>query len=154
MKPIAHHEMMLIAISQAMKAGEKQEVPVGAVLIDENGEILSANHNQTIGMCDPTAHAEILALREAALKIRNYRLSNTSLYVTMEPCVMCMGAIIHARVSELVFGAADAKWGGAGSVYDFSGDAKLNHRLEIVRGVCEDECKSLIRAFFRERRKL
>jgi tRNA(adenine34) deaminase len=146
-----HYEFMQMAIIQARKAA--QEVPIGAVLIDQSGQVLSANCNQTISRCDPTAHAEISALREGARKIQNYRLLNTSLYVTIEPCVMCMGAIIHARVSRLVFGASDPKWGAAGSVYDFSGDAKLNHQLEIIRGISETECKELMQAFFRERRK-
>ncbi len=146
-----HDEFMQMAIRQARKAA--QEVPIGAVLIDQSGQVLAASHNQTISRCDPTAHAEITALREGAIKIQNYRLLNTSLYVTIEPCVMCMGAIIHARVSRLVFGASDPKWGAAGSVYDFSGDAKLNHQLEIIRGINETECKELMQAFFRERRK-
>ncbi|HAO19346.1 MAG: tRNA-specific adenosine deaminase [Desulfobacteraceae bacterium IS3] len=146
-----HYEFMQMAIRQARKAAP--EVPIGAVLTDQSGQVLAASHNQTISLCDPTAHAEISVLREGAQKIQNYRLLNTSLYVTIEPCVMCMGAIIHARVSRLVFGAADPKWGAAGSVYDFSGDAKLNHQLEIIRGISETECRELMQAFFRERRK-
>lgn len=148
-----HHGFMQMAIIQARKAAQHREVPIGAVLTDQHGEVLAAAHNQTISLCDPTAHAEISALREGAIKIQNYRLLNTTLYVTIEPCVMCMGAIIHARVSRLVFGAPDPKWGAAGSVYDFSGEAKLNHQSEIIRGVCETECKELMQAFFRERRK-
>jgi tRNA(adenine34) deaminase len=148
-----HQKFMQMAIIQARTAEQQKEVPIGAVLTDQSGQVLASAYNQTISLCDPTAHAEISALREGAGKIQNYRLLNTSLYVTIEPCVMCMGAIIHARVSRLVFGAPDPKWGAAGSVYDFSGDAKLNHQLEIIRGVCETECKELMQAFFRERRK-
>ncbi len=149
-----HTEMMKLALTEARKAGQKEEVPVGAVIVAETGSILSAAHNQTITLSDPTAHAEILALREAARKIQNYRLLNTTLYVTIEPCMMCMGAIIHARVSEVVFGACDPKWGSAGSLYDFSNDSRLNHRLRIIPGICEAECRMLIQDFFRARRKL
>ncbi len=145
-------QWMKMALGQAEKAKEKAEVPVGAVLVGETGEILSAAHNQTITRSDPSAHAEMLALRDAGQKIRNYRLVNTTLYVTIEPCIMCMGAIIHARVSTLVFGAYDPKWGAAGSIYDFSNDSRLNHRLKVIPGVCEAECRRLMQDFFRERR--
>jgi tRNA(adenine34) deaminase len=128
------------------------EVPIGAILVSENGTILSATHNRTIDLADPTAHAEILALREAAHKINNYRLLNTTLYVTVEPCIMCMGAIVHARISRVVFGAGDPKWGAAGSLYNFAEDDRLNHRLEITRGVCEQDCRNLMQDFFRAKR--
>jgi len=146
-------DMMLIALTEAEKAGQKDEVPIGAVLVSQAGEILSASHNRTIGLSDPAAHAEILALREGAGKIQNYRLLNTTIYVTVEPCIMCMSAIIHARVSRVIFGAEDPKWGAAGSLYDFANDPRLNHHPEIIRGVCEDACRSLIQNFFRARRK-
>ena len=142
------------ALEEAKKAGQKDEVPVGAVVVTEKGKILSYAHNQVIGLCDPTAHAEILAIRKAASKVENYRLLNTTLYVTVEPCIMCMGAIIHARISTVVFGAFDPKWGAAGSLYNFSDDTRLNHQLEIVPGVCEDECRTLIQDFFRSKRNL
>lgn len=145
--------MMHLALREAEKAGEYGEVPVGAVLVSGSGEILSASHNRIIRLSDPTAHAEILALRESAGKIRNYRLPNTSIYVTVEPCIMCMAAIIHARVSRVIFGAADPKWGAAGSLYDFADDPRLNHHPEIIRGVCEKACRSLMQDFFRARRK-
>jgi tRNA(adenine34) deaminase len=103
-------------------------------------------------MYDPTAHAEILALRQAAQKTQNYRLLNTTLYVTIEPCVMCMGAIVHARISALVFGAKDPRWGGAGSLYNLAADNRLNHQVEIIEGICEDECRSLMQDFFRSKR--
>jgi tRNA(adenine34) deaminase len=149
---ITDGDRMRLALSEAAAAYQEDEVPVGAVLISESGVVLAAAHNQTISFSDPTAHAEILALRHAAGQIRNYRLLNTTLYVTVEPCIMCMGAIIHARVGRLVYGAMDAKWGAAGSLYDFSTDNRLNHRLEITSGVCETECREILQRFFREKR--
>ena len=143
---------MNLVLEEAKKAGQKDEVPVGALVVTEKGKVLSSSHNQAISLCDPTAHAEIIAIRRAALKIKNYRLLNTTLYVTIEPCIMCMGAIIHARISTVVFGAFDPKWGGAGSLYNFSDDTRLNHQLEIVPGICEDECKALMQDFFRSKR--
>ena len=145
-------EFMKLAIREAKKAGQKAEVPVGAVLVAESGEILSLSHNQAITLSDPTAHAEILALREAAQKVLNYRLLGTTLYVTIEPCIMCMGAIIHARVARVVFGAQDLKWGAAGSLYNYAEDVRLNHQPEIIHGVCQDECRALIQEFFRSKR--
>jgi tRNA(adenine34) deaminase len=145
-------EFMKVALAEAQKAGHKDEVPVGAVLVSENDELLSAAHNQMINCKDPTAHAEILALREAAHKIGNYRLLNTTLYVTVEPCPMCMGAIIHARVARVVFGTRDPKWGAAGSLYNFAEDHRFNHRPKIIEGICEDECKKLMQDFFSSKR--
>jgi tRNA(adenine34) deaminase len=145
-------KFMKLAIKEAKKAGQKDEVPVGAVLVSESGDILSLSHNQVITFADPTAHAEISALRNAAVKVLNYRLLNTTLYVTIEPCVMCMGAIVHARVARVVFGANDLKWGAAGSLYNFAEDARLNHRPEVMSGVCQDECRKLIQEFFRSKR--
>ena len=147
-----HEKFMALALLEAKKAGQMGEVPIGAILVSENGTILSATHNRTINLADPTAHAEVLALREAARKINNYRLLNTILYVTVEPCIMCMGAIVHARISEVVFGTIDPKWGAAGSLYNFSEDDRLNHRVAITKGVCEQECRSLIQDFFRAKR--
>ena len=115
-----HIKFINLALEEAKKAGQKDEVPVGAVVVTEKGKILSCAHNHAIGLCDSTAHAEILAMREAAAKEQNYRLLNTTLYVTVEPCVMCMGAIIHARISTVVFGAFDVKWGAAGSLYNMA----------------------------------
>jgi tRNA(adenine34) deaminase len=145
-------KFMNMAINEAKKAGQKDEVPVGAVLVSGSGDILSQSHNQVITFADPTAHAEISALRNAATKVSNYRLLNTTLYVTIEPCVMCMGAIVHARVARVVFGANDLKWGAAGSLYNFADDTRLNHRPEIISGVCRDECRELIQDFFRSKR--
>ena len=147
-----HIEFMKLAIKEAKKAGQKAEVPIGAVLVDESGDILALSHNQTITLADPTAHAEILALRKTAQKVLNYRLLGTTLYVTIEPCMMCMGAIVHARVARVVFGAQDPKWGAAGSLYNFAEDVRLNHQPEIILGVCQEECRALIQEFFRSKR--
>jgi len=149
---VNHLKFMKIAIEEGKKAGQIEEVPVGAVLVSYSGKIIAAAHNETIRMADPTAHAEILVLRAAAKKARNYRLPNTTLYATVEPCVMCMGAIVHARISRIVFGADDPKWGGAGSLYNFAEDTRLNHQPEIIRGICREKCMALIRDFFVQRR--
>ncbi len=148
-----HLAWMKMALGEAHKARQKQEVPIGAVLVSENSELLSAAHNQTITRQDPTAHAEILALRQAAAKVGNYRLLNTTLYVTVEPCPMCMGAAIHARVSQVVFGTRDPKWGAAGSLYHFGADQRFNHQLAVISGIYEDECTQLMQDFFRAKRK-
>jgi tRNA(adenine34) deaminase len=147
-----HIEMMKIALAEAQKAYRKGEVPIGAVMVADNHQVVAAAHNRTITLNDPTAHAEILALRSAAAKIGNYRLLNTTLYVTVEPCPMCMGAVIHARVSQVVFGTRDPKWGAAGSLYDLAADGHLNHRPEVIEGVCSTDCKLLIQEFFRQKR--
>ena len=148
----AHSNVMNLALFEAAVAFREEEVPVGAVLISESGVVLASTHNQTISLSDPTAHAEILALRHAARQIQNYRLLNTTLYVTIEPCMMCMGAIIHARISRLVYGAKDSRWGAAGSLCDLSADKRLNHSLEVIPGVCETECREILQRFFRDRR--
>ena len=149
-----HEEYMELAIEEAIKAGQKEEIPIGAVLVSETGDILASAHNQVICRADPTAHAEMLALREAAQKVMNYRLLNTTLYVTVEPCIMCMGALIHARVSRIVFGANDPKWGGAGSLYNFTEDNRFNHQPEIISGISEETCEKLIKDFFRSKRNM
>jgi len=147
-----HDAYMEIAIQEARKAEQKGEVPVGAVLVAADGNILSATHNQPIALSDPTAHAEILAMREAARQLRNYRLLSTTLYVTVEPCVMCMGAMIHARVASLVYGTKDAKWGAASSLYNLAQDHRLNHRLQVFEGVQQDTCRQLMQNFFQKKR--
>jgi tRNA(adenine34) deaminase len=147
-----HIELMKKALDEAEKAGQKGEVPIGAVLVADNHQILAADHNRTITLNDPTAHAEILALRSGAAKIGNYRLLNTTLYVTVEPCPMCMGATIHARVSRVIFGTRDPRWGAAGSLYNFAAEKRFNHRPEVIEGVCKADCKSLVQEFFRQKR--
>ncbi|WP_155302532.1 tRNA adenosine(34) deaminase TadA [Desulfosarcina widdelii] len=148
-----HETFMQMAIDQALAAGQEDEVPVGAVIVDADQQVLASDHNRTIGNCDPSAHAEINVLRAAALRIQNYRLLSTTLYVTVEPCAMCMGAIVHARVKALVFGAFDPKWGAAGSLYQLGQDSRTNHRVEIIHGICEERCRRIIQDFFRMRRK-
>lgn len=143
---------MRIALEEARRARRIDEVPVGAVLVDESGDLVARACNRTIVDSDPTAHAEILVLRAAAEKLKNYRLLNTTLYVTIEPCLMCMGAVVHARVARVVYGAPDPKWGAAGSLYHFGLDPRLNHRPEVVAGVCEADCRELIQEFFRLKR--
>jgi tRNA(adenine34) deaminase len=147
-----HIELMKKALDEADKARKKGEVPIGAVLVADSHQVLAAEHNRTITLNDPTAHAEILALRSAAAKIGNYRLLNTTLYVTVEPCPMCMGAAIHARVSRVVFGTRDPKWGAVGSLFNFADDHRFNHQPEVIEGVCEADCKKLMQEFFREKR--
>ena len=140
-------EALLLA-RQAETAGE---VPVGAVLV-KNGALLGSGWNQPIGAHDPTAHAEVMALRTAAKSAGNYRLTGSTLYVTLEPCAMCAGAMVHARVARLVYGAADPKTGAAGSVFDLTRSDKLNHRLEVAGGVLAEECGRLLREFFSRKR--
>lgn len=143
---------MMRAISMAGAAAAEGEVPVGALIVDENGLILAEAYNRTIGLCDPSAHAEILAIRNAASQIGNYRLLNTTLYGTVEPCAMCMGAAVHARIKRVVFGVHDSKWGAAGSIFDFSEKGLFNHSITITSGVCETECRQLLLDFFRGKR--
>ena len=140
------------ALLEAQEAAQEDEVPVGAVLVAQDGTVLAKAHNQTIALCDPTAHAEILALRAASRALGNYRLPNTTLYVTVEPCIMCMGALLHARVARIVFGAKDPKWGGAGSRYNLAADTGLNHAIDVQGGLLENECRELIQDFFRAKR--
>jgi len=140
------------AMTLAEQAGREGEVPVGAVLVDRDGKILGEGWNRPIAANDPTAHAEIQALRIAGQAIGNYRLVDTTLYVTLEPCTMCAGAIIHARVGRLVFGAYDPKTGAAGSRFDVLTSDEYNHRVELVGGVLAEQCSAQISSFFRARR--
>jgi tRNA(adenine34) deaminase len=150
---ICHENFMQMAIDQAMAAEKIGEVPVGAVVVGPDNRVLARDHNRTISSFDPSAHAEVNVLRAAARRVQNYRLLSTILYVTVEPCAMCMGAIIHARVSTLVFGATDPQWGAAGSLYQIGQDTRLNHQVDIIRGICESRCREVIQSFFRDRRK-
>jgi len=147
-----HEYYMQFAIEQARLAEAIDEVPVGAVLVQDNTIIVSA-HNQPITNNDPTAHAEIQLLRAAGKKLNNYRLPNTTLYVTLEPCTMCLGAMIHARVSRVVFGAYDQKTGVCGSCQDLSASECFNHSIEVEGGILADECKNLLQKFFKKRRQ-
>jgi len=140
------------ALLLAESAAKNAEVPVGALVTFDN-DIVGTGENCPIKTNDPSAHAEIIALRNAAKNLKNYRIPGTTLYVTLEPCIMCMGAIIHARVQRVVFGAYDPKTGAAGSLYAIGKDNLLNHHLEITGGICKDECSGLIKNFFRTRRK-
>jgi tRNA(Arg) A34 adenosine deaminase TadA len=140
------------ALLEAIKGFDEGEVPVGAVIVDPAGSIVARAHNRPISLNDPCAHAEILALRQAGIFYRNYRVEGVTLVVTVEPCLMCIGAAVHARVARLVFGAADPKGGAAGSLYDVPRDLRLNHRIEVIPGVHEEECRKLMQKFFRGKR--
>jgi tRNA(adenine34) deaminase len=143
---------MLQAIHLAQQAAEFGEVPIGAVIVDANGKLLASASNRTITNVDPTAHAEILALRTAALQVGNYRLSGTTVYSTIEPCAMCAGALVNARVARLVYGAADERFGAVETHFGICDSPALNHRLEIRAGIHADDCRRLMQEFFRSRR--
>ncbi len=142
---------MQAALQLAQHAVTQEEVPVGAVVI-RDGNIIGKGWNQPIVRNDPCAHAEIMALRAAANSLHNYRLPNTTLYVTLEPCMMCVGAIVHARVKRVVFGAYDPKTGAAGSAFDLLADKRHNHTIEITGGILEQDCAAILQEFFRMRR--
>ena len=143
---------MAAALSEARKGGALGEVPVGAVVVGPDGTILARAHNRPVASCDPCAHAEILALRKAGRKVGNYRLPGCRLVVTVEPCPMCAGAAVHARVAEVVYGADDPKAGAVRTLFRIADDPRLNHRAEVTGGVLAEECAALLRDFFRERR--
>ena len=140
------------AIEAAIEARDLEEIPIGACLIDKNGELLAVAGNRTITDSDPTAHAEILVLREAGAKIGNYRLTETTLYTTIEPCAMCAGALVNARIERLVFGAHDIRFGAVESVFQICDTSSLNHQIEITKGVLAEDCRKLMQDFFRARR--
>lgn len=141
------------AIAEASKARAKDEVPIGCVIV-KDGRIIARGHNLRETSQDPAGHAELLAIRKAARKLGSWRLLDTVLYVTLEPCTMCMGAIILARIPTVVFGCYDPKGGAAGSIYDLSGDSRLNHRVELLSRVLESDCSRLLSDFFADLRKL
>ena len=143
---------MKVAISEALLAMDENEVPVGAILVQGNNLIAKA-HNQPIKKNDPTAHAEIQVLRKAGEKLKNYRLAKTTLYVTLEPCAMCFGAMIHARINRVVYGASDFKSGVCGSTIDLSSESIFNHQISVNSRVLEHECKNILQSFFKIRRK-
>ena len=142
---------MDLALAEAGKAEAAGEVPVGAVIV-VNDTLVATGVNQPISTNDPTAHAEIIALRKAGQSLQNYRLTGATVYCTVEPCMMCAGAMIHARIARLVFGTPDPRAGCAGSIYNVLTDPRLNHRIDVVSGIRETECAELLRAFFARRR--
>ena len=147
----AHEYFMQIALDLACQAALAGEVPVGAIVI-KDGEIIGRGSNAPIGLHDPTAHAEIIAMRQAAAHLGNYRLVDCMLYVTLEPCAMCSGAVQHARLAQLVYGASDPKTGACGSVVDLMREPKLNHHTEVIGGVLAEECGAVLSGFFKARR--
>ncbi|HUH64960.1 MAG TPA: tRNA adenosine(34) deaminase TadA [Syntrophales bacterium] len=144
-------KFMSIALDQAFLAFQKGEVPVGAV-VTQGGELLSMAHNNSVSLHDPSGHAEILAIREAARRLQNYRLVDATLYVTLEPCIMCAGAIVQARIRRVVYGARDPKGGGVVSLYRLLDDKRLNHNLEVTGGVKRQACSEILSRFFQEKR--
>jgi tRNA(adenine34) deaminase len=148
---LTDHDMMELAIGEALKASQEGEVPVGAVLVSA-GEVVAKNHNRSLSQNDPTAHAEILVLRQGAAQIGNYRLNGCDLYVTLEPCPMCAGAIVLSRLSRLIFGARDEKGGAVTSLYRLLNDPRLNHRVQVTEGILAERCQEIMQAFFHARR--
>ena len=148
---LSDQDFMRRALELALEASRAGEVPVGAVLV-RDGNIVAQGSNRPISSCDPTAHAEIVALRAAGVALETYRLLDTTLYVTLEPCAMCAGAMVHARVRRLVYGATDPRAGAAGSVFNIVQHPALNHRIEVDGGVLAEQCGALLREFFAERR--
>lgn len=144
---------MALALEAAAEAGESGEVPVGACVVDANGDVLAVAGNAPIAKSDPTAHAEVIALREAGRKSGNYRLTGCTVYTTIEPCVMCAGALVNARIKRLVFGAADERFGAARSVHRLCDDGSLNHKIDVESGLLEERCSSLMSGFFERLRE-
>jgi tRNA(adenine34) deaminase len=149
---MTNEDYMREALALARMAGAADEVPVGAVVVSAEGDIVGRGWNQPIRSSDPTAHAEVMALRDAASRMKNYRLPGCSLYVTLEPCAMCAGAIMHARIARVVYGAGDPKTGVAGGVINLFGETRLNHHADVLGGVMADECGQLLSSFFAARR--
>ena len=141
------------ALAEARSAMAAGEVPVGAIVVSAEGEVVGRGSNRPISSNDPTGHAEIVAMRSAAEQLGNYRLTGATLYCTLEPCVMCAGAIVHARIARVVFGARDPRAGAAGSIYNVLTDTRLNHQPEVVEGVREPECRKLLQEFFEWKRR-
>ena len=151
MLPQHDERWMRLALEEAQKALQADEVPIGAVVVSQ-GKLIGRGHNQPIATSDPTAHAEIIALREAATRMGNYRLADTSLYVTVEPCLMCVGAMVQARIERLVYGAPDPKAGAISSAQDIASMRGLNHRFAVTSGVLEEKCRQLLQDFFQRKR--
>jgi len=144
-------DFMRMALNLAREAAVAGEVPVGAIVV-KDGEVVGRGFNRPIGSCDPSAHAEVQAMRDAGYRLQNYRLPGCTLYVTLEPCAMCVGAILHARIAQVVFGASDPKTGACGSVIDLPGETRLNHHAVFRGGTLDTECGELLKIFFAERR--
>ena len=148
-----NEKYMKMALEEAEKAGQSGEVPVGAILL-KGDQVLAKDHNRCIELSDPTAHAEILVLRKGGEILKNYRLNDTVMYVTAEPCPMCVSAMVHSRISRLVFGALEPKFGAVESKFKLLNDNGLNHKVEVDRGILEKECAEILKVFFKERRAL
>jgi len=148
---LTDHKFMEMAVKEALQASQAGEVPVGAILV-KNGEVVARDHNRPISLNDPTAHAEVLVLRAGAARMGNYRLSGCELYVTIEPCLMCAGAIVQSRIARLIFGARDEKGGAVKSLYHILEDPHLNHRVQVIEGVLGEQCQEIMQAFFSARR--
>lgn len=152
MNVIKDEKYMSMALDLAAEAASVGEVPVGAVIVDDNDQIVATGFNQTITSCDPTAHAEIVALRAAAVFNNNYRLNNLKIYISLEPCLMCLGALFHARIAEIIYAANDPKTGACGGAVNIPLETKLNHHAAIRSGVLEQESARLLKEFFKQRR--
>jgi tRNA(adenine34) deaminase len=148
---LTDYEIMELAIEEALQASREGEVPVGAVLVSD-GQVVARNHNRSLSLHDPTAHAEILVLRERAAQVGNYRLNGCELFVTIEPCPMCAGAIVHSRISRLIFGARDERGGAVESLYRLLHDPRLNHQVQVTEGVLSERCREIMQSFFNARR--
>jgi len=151
MTGLSHSEAMQLALAQARAAAEHDDVPIGAVVV-RDGVVIAARHNERELVGDPTAHAEVLALRDAATVVGHWRLLDCTLYVTLEPCLMCAGALVNSRIAQVVYGATDPKAGAIESLYKVCADERLNHRPPVLGGVLADECGQLLKAFFAARR--
>lgn len=149
---LSHTTYMQLALEQAHQAYQLQEVPVGAIVVSDSGKIVGRGYNRTIIDCDPSGHAEIIALRMAATQLCNYRLSTCRLYVTLEPCVMCLGAILNARIAHLLYGASDAKIGACGGLLSVHANRTINHHTRVSTGIMARECAALLKQFFKEKR--
>ncbi|MDN4503168.1 tRNA adenosine(34) deaminase TadA [Alteromonadaceae bacterium BrNp21-10] len=149
---IEHQHWMSVAFALAQKAADEGEIPVGAIVVKDN-QIIGQGWNQSIQLHDPSAHAEMNAIRQAGQYLQNYRLPGATLYVTLEPCSMCAGMLVHSRIEHLVYGAADAKTGSAGSIMNLLNHEQLNHKVEVTSGVMAEQCSAMLSAFFRQRRQ-
>jgi tRNA(adenine34) deaminase len=151
MKDLNHEYYINECLKEAQKALEKDEVPVGAVIVHK-GRIIARAHNQKETLKDPTAHAEMIAITQAASFLDNWRLEDADIYVTMEPCLMCAAALVHARVKRIIYGTDDPKAGGCGSIFNIVSEKRLNHRIEVISGVLKEECQDILKEFFRKKR--